>query len=83
MSRLEKLIERLLREPPDVRVEDIRRVLEWLGYKEHRGGKHVHVFRHLNGDKQTIPTVGGRKVKRTYVSKKVKLLEEAGYGRNE
>jgi len=55
-------------------------MLEFLGYKERRGGKHACIFRHPNGDMQTVPTVSGHKVKRTYVKKIVKLLEEAGYG---
>jgi predicted RNA binding protein YcfA (HicA-like mRNA interferase family) len=80
VSRLEKLIQQFFQEPPEVRVEDARKILEFLGYEERRGGKHACIFRHPNGDMQTVPTVSGRKVKRTYVKKIVKLLKEAGYG---
>jgi predicted RNA binding protein YcfA (HicA-like mRNA interferase family) len=77
VSRIDKLIDLFLREPPEVRVEDVRKVLDTLGYKECRGGKHVHVFRNDRGVKLSIPTVRGRIVKRTYARKIVRLIEEA------
>lgn len=83
MGRLDKLVARFFKHPHEVRVEDVRKILELLGYEERRGGKHVSIFRHPSGKMLTVPTVSGRKVKRIYVRLVARLLEEAGYGQDD
>ena len=74
MSKLSKLIKKLLTCPPEVRFEDIYTVLKAYGYQEIRSKDSHHAFENALGDVIIIPKKGGKKVKITYVEKIIKKL---------
>lgn len=74
MSKLDKLIKKLLLRPPEARFEDIRYVLEAFGYQEVRSKGSHHAFENDTGDVIIIPKKGGKKVKRTYIEEVIRLL---------
>ncbi len=74
MARIAKLIARALRKPPDLRFSEVRRILEHFGYKEDRqSGSHV-VFTKKGEYPISVPLIGGKKVKRTYILEIIDLL---------
>jgi predicted RNA binding protein YcfA (HicA-like mRNA interferase family) len=75
MSRLGKLVEQLLREPPEVRFEDIYYLLTAFSFEEKRSKGSHHTFRNADGIKITVPKKGGKMVKRIYVQQIVALLK--------
>jgi predicted RNA binding protein YcfA (HicA-like mRNA interferase family) len=74
MSRLEKLIQQFLRQPPEVRFDDVRYLLEEFGFEEKRSKGSHHTFRNAAGLKITVPKKGGKTVKGVYVQQIVRLL---------
>ncbi|HBR00467.1 MULTISPECIES: type II toxin-antitoxin system HicA family toxin [unclassified Roseofilum] len=74
MSKLEKLIELFLRDPPEVRFNQVQSLLESFGFEEKRSKGSHHTFRNPDGLKITVPKTGGKMVKRVYVQQIVKLL---------
>ena len=60
MSQLEKLIELMLRLPPEARIEDVRKLYIYYGWEERLGGKHSTIFVSPEGFTRPIPTVSGR-----------------------
>lgn len=74
MGKLAKLIEQLLREPPDVRFDDVYYLLTAFGFEERRSKGSHHTFRNSEGLKITIPKKGGKIVKGIYVKQIVELL---------
>ncbi len=74
MSKLEKLIEQLLRYPPEVRFDDVEYVLTAFGFVEKRSKGSHHTFRNAAGLKITVPKKGGKMVKGVYVQQIVSLL---------
>ncbi len=74
MGKLEKLIERFLKKPPEVRFDDVRYLLETFGFEEKRSKGSHHSFRDTKGRKITIPKKEGQKVKGIYVQKIIELL---------
>ncbi len=75
MGQLEKLIEKMRRLPPEMRYEEVARVLEAHGFKEVRSSGSHHVFRHPDGRMQIVPKHKGQVVKTTYLRQVHKLLE--------
>lgn len=74
MSQLEKLKDKIRARPPEARFDDVRKLLEAFGYEAQRQrGSHV-VFTKPLARSITVPIVGGRKVKRTYLVKLCELL---------
>jgi predicted RNA binding protein YcfA (HicA-like mRNA interferase family) len=68
MSQLEKPIARLCSRPPDMDFNDVAALLEHFGYVR-KDGKGSHVAFRKEGERTiTVPTIGGRKVKRTYLT---------------
>lgn len=74
MPSVEKIIRRMCRDnlPADWDVEDVVKVLEYLGYKERPKGATSHrVFVNVNAPPNlkvySLPTVSGRKVKVGYI----------------
>jgi predicted RNA binding protein YcfA (HicA-like mRNA interferase family) len=63
MGKLKKLVEQFLNQPPEVRFEDVRYLLEAFGFEEKRSKGSHHSFRDSQGRKITIPKKGGQKVK--------------------
>lgn len=76
MGQLEKLIEKMRRLPPEVRYEEVARVLEAHGFVEVRSQGSHHVFRHPDGRMLTVPKHKGQVVKTTYIKQVLRLLEE-------
>jgi predicted RNA binding protein YcfA (HicA-like mRNA interferase family) len=75
MSKLAKLIRSFLTNPPDVRFEDVRYVLEVFGFQEKRSRGSHHTFENEVGEVIVVPKKGGQKVKRFYVQRIVELLK--------
>ena len=75
MPQLEKLVSKFLREPPEVRFEEVVRLLEAFDYRQHlkRGGHFTFVK--PGARPITVPTEKGRRVKRVYVQRINELLE--------
>ena len=76
MSQLEKLIEKMRRLPPQMRYEEVARVLEALGFEEVRSRGSHHIFRHLDGRMLTGSKHKGQVVKATYLKQVLRLLQE-------
>lgn len=74
MGKLSKLIQKFLASPPEVRFEEVRTLLEGLGFHEARSRGSHHIFRDELGRQLTIPKTGGQKVKRPYIQKIIELL---------
>jgi predicted RNA binding protein YcfA (HicA-like mRNA interferase family) len=74
MSKLEKLIEQFLRDPPEVRFDDVEYGLTAFGFEEKRSKGSHHTFRNTAGLKITVPKKGGKMVKGVYVQQTVSLL---------
>ena len=74
MGKLSKLIQKFLSSPPEVRFEEVRTLLEGLGFHEARSKGSHHIFRDELGRQLTITKTGGQKVKRPYIQKIVELL---------
>ncbi len=67
MTKLEKLIERIQRRPPEADFADVRALLEAFGWTCAReNGSHVSFTKPGEGT-QVIPKKGGQKVKRVYL----------------
>ena len=74
MGKLDKLINQFLRDPTEVRFDDVEYLLKSRGFEEkHSKGSH-HTFRNEEGLKITVPKKGGKMVKGVYVREIVKLL---------
>lgn len=74
--KLTKLVKRFLSEPPEVRFEEARYLLEAFGFVEVRSKGSHHIFRHPDKRMQiTIPKSGGKRVKKPYVKEIVRLLK--------
>ncbi len=74
MSKLEKLIGQFLRDPPEVRFDDVWYLLTAFGFEEKRSQGSHHTFRNSAGLKITVPKKGGKMVKGVYVQQIVSLL---------
>jgi predicted RNA binding protein YcfA (HicA-like mRNA interferase family) len=74
MSKKEKLIERLLRKPVDMRFDEVKVILEYFGFildKQNQKGSHFVFFK---GDLQMTVPVHNHVVKRTYLQQIIELL---------
>lgn len=74
MSRLRKLVNRFLSEPPEVRFDEVYFLLKAFGFEEKRSRGSHHIFRNSDGLKITVPKKGGKMVKGIYVKQIVQLL---------
>lgn len=78
MGKLSKLIHKFLASPPEVRFEEVRTLLEGLGFYEARSKGSYHIFRDELGRQLTIPKTGGQKVKRPYIQKNCRNAQFRG-----
>jgi len=76
VSRLEKLLERIRRNPNDVTFADLRRLLEAESFFLDRITGSHHVFR--RGGVIFVVPVHRNRVKEVYVKRFLKILEEHG-----
>jgi predicted RNA binding protein YcfA (HicA-like mRNA interferase family) len=74
MSRLKKLVEQFLKQPVEVRFEDVRYLLEAFGFEEKRSKGSHYSFRDSLGKIVTVPKKGEQKVKGVYVQQIVEML---------
>ena len=75
MGKLDKLIAKFLRDPPELNYDDVYYLLTNFGFQEvSKKGSH-HTFRNNQGLKITVPKKGGKTVKRTYLKQIVSLLK--------
>ncbi|MFQ5860198.1 MAG: type II toxin-antitoxin system HicA family toxin [Dehalococcoidia bacterium] len=74
MARLERLVARFLAEPAEVSFRDVATLLRAFGYEERPTKSSHHVFVKPEILPITVPTIGGRRVKRTYIWNIVELL---------
>ncbi|WP_083625854.1 type II toxin-antitoxin system HicA family toxin [Planktothrix serta] len=75
MTKLLKLVERLLAEPPEIQFSDINTLLEAFGFREIRSTGSHHIFRNDQGQNLVVPKTGGKMVKRTYIKQIIRLLD--------
>jgi len=74
MSRKDKLFEAIKNNPKNVKFEDLKKILESLGYTAvNRGGSH-YVFTKESSISLTIPYK--RPVKVIYVKQVIKIIED-------
>jgi len=74
VASLRKLVRRFLLDPPEVEFSDVQRLLRAFGFS-HRRGKGSHHFFWRGDLRISVPLVHGRKVKRTYARRLVRLLK--------
>ena len=74
MSKLNKLIQKFLARPAEVRFEDVSYILDAFGYVEVRSRGSHHSFENMEGNVIVIPKKGGKLVKRTYIEQIIRLL---------
>ncbi len=77
MTKSDKLRAKILAKPPEIDFHDLRAFLQEEGWdwRTPRSGSSDHTFTKLGlAEILTIPTVGGRKVKRTYIVKVIRML---------
>lgn len=74
MGKLAKLIQKFLRDPPEISYDDVYYLLTNFGFQEASSKGSHHTFRNQNGDKITVPKKGGKTVKRIYLKQIVSLL---------
>ncbi len=77
MSKKDKLIKAIKNNPTNIKFEDLRKILEGLGYSAtNRGGSH-YVFTKDNCISLTIPYK--KPVKVIYVKQVIQIIEEEDY----
>ncbi|MGJ5631367.1 type II toxin-antitoxin system HicA family toxin [Nostoc sp. CALU 1950] len=74
MNKQKKLVEQFLKQPTEVRFQDVRYLLSAFGFEEKRSKGSHHSFRDSHGRTITVPKAGGQKVKGVYVEQIVELL---------
>ena len=75
MGKLGKLIQKLLRDPPELSYDDVYYLLIQFNFQEISNKGSHHTFRNEKSLKITIPKKGVQTVKRTYLKQIVKILE--------
>ena len=73
MTQLDKLIQRFLAKPPEVRFSEARRLLMAFGFTVARTRGSHHLFEHPDGRQLCLPVKDGR-IKRVYVARIVELV---------
>ena len=82
MSTFKKLVRKLVDRPGKISINDVRRLLDYLGYEERKNPGSECVFHKKGKYPITVPTVKGRYVKSFYVKKIVRILELEEYLEN-
>jgi predicted RNA binding protein YcfA (HicA-like mRNA interferase family) len=75
MSQIEKLVARFLREPAQVRFEEVITLLQAFDYRQHSVKGSHFTFVKPGARPITVPTDKGRRVKGVYVQRIIELLE--------
>ena len=74
MSKKEKLLEAIKNNPKNVSFENLKKILETIGYEGLNNGGSHYVFRKNNSLSLTIPYK--KPVKVIYVKQVIKIIEE-------
>jgi predicted RNA binding protein YcfA (HicA-like mRNA interferase family) len=74
MGKLAKIIEKFLRDPPEINYDEVYYLLSQFDFQETSSKGSHHTFRNQQGLKITVPKKGGKTVKRIYLKQIVKLL---------
>ncbi|WP_295433325.1 type II toxin-antitoxin system HicA family toxin [Thermus sp.] len=75
MGKKRKLLEKLFALPPEMRYEDVEKVLVAFGFECVRSKGSHQQFRHPGGRMLTVPKRGGQTVTRTYLKQVIAALE--------
>ena len=75
MSKLDKLLKKLLNDPPELDYDDVYYILVAFGFQEISSKGSHHTFRNNEKLKITVPKQGEKTVKRTYLKQIVKPLK--------
>jgi predicted RNA binding protein YcfA (HicA-like mRNA interferase family) len=74
MGKQDKLIEKLLKKPPEMRFDEIRKILENAGFKNVRTRGSHFIFKNSDNRKKiSIPTHNNR-VKKCYLEEIIEIL---------
>jgi len=74
MSKKEKLLQKMLAEPPEITFGEFESFMEMHGWvKDRQKGSHA-IFINQTGEMLTVPQKHGRMVKRTYIILALKQL---------
>ena len=74
MDHLSRLASKLVYQPKNCTIGDVRRLLEALGYEERRKPGSETTFHKKGSFPINVPTVSGRAVRSPYIKRLVKLL---------
>ena len=79
MSRKDKLVQKLLSRPTDMRFSEVELVLKWHDFVSTTKGTSHRVYKNDTGTRITLAIKGGQVVKRVYLEEIIKALglEEA------
>ncbi|MFL9450112.1 MULTISPECIES: type II toxin-antitoxin system HicA family toxin [Nostocales] len=69
MSKLKKLVEQFLKQPPEVRFQDVRYLLEAFGFEEKRSKGSHHSFRTPKVELLLYPKQEDKKLKKFMYNK--------------
>ena len=75
MTKVSKLIEQFLRDPPEAKYDDVRYILEIFDFLKVRAKGSHYTFRNAQGLTITVPKKGGKVVKGVYIRQIVVLLK--------
>jgi len=78
VSKKEKLLAKMLQLPPEARFEDVVALLVMFGFEEAGSKGSHHVFSRAGCGRLTVPKLGGKKVKKTYIKQILQMLEDCG-----
>ena len=73
MTKIDKLKDKLLRKPQDIKFNEVRTLLEHLGFKNTRT-KGSHFF-FTDGVKRVVIPTHNNQVKRVYIEEIIKILD--------
>lgn len=75
MTKREKLLERIKRNPKNVRFETLRKVLEWYGFEVKRTrGSHFSFVKRIEGRKRVLVVPYTHPLKAVYVKQALALI---------
>ena len=74
MGKKDKLIDKLLKKPPEMRFDEIKKILENAGYKNVRAKGSHFIFKNSDDGKKVIIPTHNNRVKKCYLEEMIELL---------
>lgn len=74
MSKIEKLIEKIIRLPPEMDLKEVKKILEYFGWNYESFGKGSHIKFNKKGEYPLITSIHKGKVKREFLKDIVRVL---------